>query len=104
MLVLLVEHFFTEDGRERFPAWVHEIGVAASRFPGFVDIRQLTRPDAPERSFFALSFAAPGDAQRWVDSPERRELLALMAPYRLQEQQGTRWLVGEVWSPAGERA
>jgi antibiotic biosynthesis monooxygenase (ABM) superfamily enzyme len=98
MIVLLVEHFFTEEGKARFPVWVREIGEVASRFPGFVDIRQMTRLDAPERSFFMLSFAAPEDVRGWIDSAERQELLVRMAPYRLKEQEGTRWLAGDAWS------
>ena len=104
MLVLLVEHFLTAEGRARFPAWVHEIGAGASRFPGFVDIRQMTRLDAPERCFFMLSFASPEHAQAWIASPQRQELLARMGPYRLQEQRGTRWLAGDPWTPTGDAA
>jgi antibiotic biosynthesis monooxygenase (ABM) superfamily enzyme len=100
MLMLLVEHFFDAPGRERFAAWVQAIGAAASQSPGFVDIRQLTRVDEPERSFFLLSFATPADAQRWVASAARQELLDEMAPYRLKPQEGVRWLAGESWSAA----
>src|SRR3954453_9752451 len=100
MIVLLVEHFCTEEGTARFPMWVPEIGEAASHFPGFVDIRQMTRLDAPERSFFMLTFEAPEHVRGWIDSPERQELLARMGPYRLKEQEGTRWLAGDSWSTA----
>jgi antibiotic biosynthesis monooxygenase (ABM) superfamily enzyme len=100
MILLLVEHFFTEPGRERFPAWVRAIGTTASRFAGFVDICQLTRLDEPERCFFLLRFASPADAQTWVASPERHALLDEMEPYRLKPQEGVRWLAGEAWSAA----
>jgi len=63
----------------------------------------MTRLDAPERCCFMLSFATPEDGRRWIESPQRQELLARMAPYRLQEQQGTRWLAGEAWAPASDR-
>jgi antibiotic biosynthesis monooxygenase (ABM) superfamily enzyme len=102
MIVLFVEHFFTAEGRERFPAWVREIGEVATRFPGFIEIRQMTRLDAPERCFFMLSFDTPEHVREWIDSPERKELLARMGPYRLREQEGTRWLAGDSWSAAGK--
>lgn len=102
MVMMLVEHFFTEDGRARFPTWVREIGTVASRFPGFVDIRQMTRVDAPERCFFMLGFSSPKHAQGWIDSQERQELLDLMKPYRLKEQEGTRWIAGNAWTSTGE--
>jgi antibiotic biosynthesis monooxygenase (ABM) superfamily enzyme len=101
MIVLLVEHFFTEEGKARFPTWVREIGEVASGFPGFIDIRQMTRLDAPDRSFFMLSFDTPEHVRGWIDCPERQELLARMGPYRLKEQEGTRWLAGESWSAIG---
>jgi len=104
MLVLLVEHFLTAEGRARFPAWVREIEEAASRFPGFVDIRQMTRLDAPERCFFMLMFASPEHAESWIDSPQRQALLARMGPYRLKEQEGTRWIAGDAWATAGATA
>jgi len=102
MVMMLVEHFFTEDGRARFPTWVREIGEVASRFPGFVDIRQMTRVDAPERCFFMLGFASPQHAQGWMDSQERHELLDRMAPYRLKEQEGTRWIAGDSFTSTVE--
>jgi antibiotic biosynthesis monooxygenase (ABM) superfamily enzyme len=102
MIVLLVEHFFTPEGRERFPSWIREIGRVASRFPGFVDIRQMTRIDEPERCFFELSFEGLDNAKAWIDCPERQDLLALMDPYRLKPQEGTRWLAGDSWSASDE--
>ena len=98
MIMLLVEHFFTPEGREQFPAWVQAIGEAASRFPGFSDIWQMTRRDEPARCFFLLAFDAPTDAHAWVASPERQELLDWMAPYRLKPQEGVTWIAGEPWS------
>jgi len=100
MLMLLVEHFFSEEGRAQFPTWVREIGDVASRFPGFVDIRQMTRVDAPERCFFMLVFSSPEYAQGWVASPQRLELLERMGPYRIKEQEGTRWIAGDAWAPS----
>ncbi len=99
MILLLVEHFFTDEGRERFPAWIQAIGEAASRFPGFSDIRQMTRRDEPDRCFFLLAFEEPAQAQVWIASPERQELLDQIGPYRLKPQEGTTWIAGERWSP-----
>jgi hypothetical protein len=42
MLVLLVEHIFTPEGRERFLFGCMRSGRPPARFPGFVDIRQMT--------------------------------------------------------------
>jgi antibiotic biosynthesis monooxygenase (ABM) superfamily enzyme len=101
MLMMLVEHFFSAPGRAHFPEWVRAIGGAASQFPGFVDIRQLTRLDEPERCFFLLSFATPAQAQAWVASAERQALLDQFAPWRLKPQEGVRWLAGASWLADG---
>ena len=90
MIVLLVEHFFTEEGKARFPAWVREIGAVASGFPGFIDIRQMTRLDAPDRSFFMLSFDMPEHVRGFDDVKERQHAemqqkqAELLSTFRLQ--------------------
>ena len=99
MIVALVEHFFNAAGREAFPTWIQSIGDAASRFPGFSDIRQMTRVDDPERCFFLLSFESREQLQSWVASSERIALLDQMAAFRLKKEEGVRWLVGEHWAP-----
>ncbi|HEX3721226.1 MAG TPA: hypothetical protein VHV31_00450 [Nitrolancea sp.] len=103
MIVALVEHFFSEEGRKRFPEWIQVIGDAASRFSGFVDIRQMTNIDDPDRTFFLLSFDSPAQMKSWVDSDERAELLKEQAPFRLKTHEATRWIAGESWSLANVR-
>src|SRR5437763_303354 len=100
MIMVLVEHFFTEGGRERFPAWVRAIGAAASRYSGFADIRQMTLRDEPQRCFFLLAFETPAQLQAWIASPDRQQLLDQMDAYRLKPQLGTTWIAGEPWSAA----
>lgn len=98
MFVILVEHFFDAQGRERFPTWVHRIGSAASRYPGFIDIQQMTPLGEPDRCCFMMSFETPQDAQQWITSSDRKIVLALMEPYPRGEHHATRWLAGESWS------
>ena len=98
MIDLLVEHFFTAEGQQRFPGWIREIGSRASRYPGFVDIRQMTRREEPDGCVFRMSFQTQEDAQLWITSADRKEVLALMEQYRLGEVRATHWLVGESWS------
>jgi antibiotic biosynthesis monooxygenase (ABM) superfamily enzyme len=100
MIVVLVEHFFNAAGRDAFPTWIQSIGEAASRFPGFADIRQMTRLDDPERCFFLLAFETPDQLQTWVASGERSALLDQMAAFREKKEEGVRWLAGEHWAPS----
>jgi hypothetical protein len=48
VFVILVEHFFDAQGRERFPSWVGRIGSAASRYPGFIDVQRMTPSGEPQ--------------------------------------------------------
>jgi hypothetical protein len=34
VIEIIVEHFFTGQGQQRFPAWIREIEALASRYPG----------------------------------------------------------------------
>ncbi|MCV7427875.1 hypothetical protein [Mycobacterium montefiorense] len=98
MIEIIVEHFFTTEGQQRFPVWIREIEALVSRYPGFIDIRQMTRLDEPDRCFFRMSFQTRQDAQRWTTSSDRRDVLALMQSFRLAEIQATRWLTSEARS------
>jgi antibiotic biosynthesis monooxygenase (ABM) superfamily enzyme len=98
VIEILTEHFFTAEGKQRFPAWMHEIGSRVSRYPGFIDMRQMTRLDEPDRCFFRMSFETRQHAQQWGASSDRKDVLALMEPYRLDERLATWWLSGESWS------
>ena len=95
MIEIVVEHSFTTEGRQRFPTWIHEIRLLASRYPGFIDIRQMTRLDEPGRCVFRMSFRTLQQAQQWITSSDRKYALALMEPYRVGELQATRWLTAQ---------
>jgi antibiotic biosynthesis monooxygenase (ABM) superfamily enzyme len=95
VIEIIVEHFFTGQGQQRFPVWIGEIEALARRYPGFVDIRQMTLLDEPDRCFFRMSFRTPEDARRWTTSSERKGVLALMEPFRVGELHATQWLTGE---------
>jgi antibiotic biosynthesis monooxygenase (ABM) superfamily enzyme len=98
VIEIFVEHHFTAEGQQRFPAWIHEIGSRARHYPGFVDIQQMTRLDAPERCVFKLSFQTEEYAEHWITSADRQDVLAMMAPFRLDKHRATRWLSGEPYS------
>src|SRR5262249_25543427 len=98
VIEIVVEHFLTDEGRQRFPAWIHEIGRLASRYPGFVDIQQTTPLDEPDRCLFRMSFKTRQDAQLWITSTHRQDVLALMEPQRVAELRATQWLTSESWS------
>jgi antibiotic biosynthesis monooxygenase (ABM) superfamily enzyme len=98
VIEIFVEHFFTAEGQQRFPAWIREIGSRACRYPGFVDIRQMTMLDEPDRCIFKLSFRTQEQAKQWTTSSDRNEVLVLMEAHRLGKPRATYWAAGESYS------
>jgi antibiotic biosynthesis monooxygenase (ABM) superfamily enzyme len=98
MIVTLVEFFLNAEGQQRFPDWVHRLGAFASTYEGFLDVRQMTPADEPNRSLFMLTFDTTEHTQRWMVSPERQELLGPILPFWIQESQITHYRAGQPWS------
>jgi antibiotic biosynthesis monooxygenase (ABM) superfamily enzyme len=97
--VTLIEFFLNEEGRERFPAWSRRLGALVARYPGFIDVRPMRPVDEPDRTVFELLFDTAENAQRWVDSSDRRDLLAGITPYWTKPYQGQWFLAGTSWTP-----
>lgn len=45
-----------------------------------------------------MSFQTRKHAHEWIASSDRKDVLALMEPYQLDELRATQWLTGESWS------
>jgi antibiotic biosynthesis monooxygenase (ABM) superfamily enzyme len=100
MIETLVEFFLNNEGRQRFSAWVHHVGAKASQYPGFIDIRQLTPLDEPDRCLFLLSFDTNPHVEQWVNSPHRQEVLAEMKPYWTDDYRPMKFLASQSWTAA----
>jgi antibiotic biosynthesis monooxygenase (ABM) superfamily enzyme len=94
VIATLVEFFLNSEGRQRFPAWVQRLRSLASGFPGFVELRQMTPLDEPERCLFLLTFDSSDHAQQWLVSSEREGLLAQITPFWTKHYQPTQFLAG----------
>lgn len=77
---LRIHHKVRTEAQARYETWLRQIIEAAGRFPGHQGVHIL-RPPAGERDYeIAVRFASEEDAQRWRESNERRELMAVIQP------------------------
>lgn len=98
MIATLVEFFLNDEGRQRFPAWLQQLASLASSCAGFIDLRQMTPIDEPDRCLFLLSFDTPDHVQQWLASTEREDLLAHIRPYWTKRYHPQQFSVG---APSG---
>jgi antibiotic biosynthesis monooxygenase (ABM) superfamily enzyme len=102
-VLALVEHFLDDEGQRRFPASLQRVADEASRYEGFVSLRQLRVPDDPSACLMLLEFADPVTLRRWVESPERAQILAEQEPHRVRELQSRRFFVESPLVPTPQR-
>ncbi|WP_208544593.1 antibiotic biosynthesis monooxygenase [Rathayibacter sp. VKM Ac-2759] len=82
--VLITTRVAPED-EGAFLAWQRRISAAESHFEGFAGHRvERPIPGLQEDWVVVLSFATEADLNRWIDSPERRALLADGAAFNQQ--------------------
>lgn len=70
----VVEHDVDPDRRAEYEAWLKRISPVAARFPGHLGV-QVTAPVSGGRYVMVVRFATKADAQRWIEAPERAELI-----------------------------
>ena len=75
MVIVLVEHFLSEEGQRYFPEWIEEIAEVLRGFEGFISIRQLTDVENPERCHLLLRFESLDLLRAWADSEEHDQMI-----------------------------
>ena len=86
MLIVFVEHFLTEAGREYFPVWMGEVRTAVAPFPGFRALRKVTDVEQSERCLLFLEFASVEELRVWGGSEAHRRALGKIKPYQVKKQ------------------
>lgn len=71
-----IHHRVQPGAVNRYETWLRQIIEAAGRFPGHQGVHILRPPEGHHDYEIAVRFASEGDAQRWRESAERRELMA----------------------------
>lgn len=86
MILVLVEHFLSEEGQQYFPTWIDEIAEVLRDFDGFIFIRQLTDVDEPDRCQLLLRFESLDLLRAWADSEEHDHMIERLSSYQKRKQ------------------
>jgi antibiotic biosynthesis monooxygenase (ABM) superfamily enzyme len=86
MIIIHVEHFLNEEGRQDFPVWIGRCSAVLSRFEGFISIRQLADVNDEEACHLLMEFDNVDNLKAWSSSKEHDTLVAQLEPYRSKKQ------------------
>jgi antibiotic biosynthesis monooxygenase (ABM) superfamily enzyme len=87
MIIVLVEHFLSEAGRQYFPAWIKEVETVLGRWDGFVKIEQIQDVESENSTHLLLQFESLALLRTWSKSEEHDQMIAKLTPFRLKKQQ-----------------
>ncbi|PAU87312.1 antibiotic biosynthesis monooxygenase [Pseudomonas sp. WN033] len=83
---IIIRHQVSPDNRNRYETWLRQIITTAARFPGHQGVHIL-RPVGTDQTFeIAVRFSSQEQAQNWLDSDQRRELIADIRPILTQTE------------------
>ncbi|MCP4439574.1 MAG: hypothetical protein GY810_11585 [Aureispira sp.] len=86
MIMVLIEHFLNEEGREYLPHWVDELCPIIEEFEGFQSIQRLQLIHTnPNRAHLAMRFHNLEQLKVWARSEEHNHHIEKLAPYMLQK-------------------
>lgn len=86
MIMVLIEHFLTTEGRAYLAHWVDELCPILEEFEGFRSVQQLQLIHTnPNRAHLALKFQTLEQLKTWARSEEHQQHLEKLAPYMLQK-------------------
>lgn len=86
MIMVLIEHFLTVEGRAYLPHWVDELCPILAEFEGFKSVKQLQLIHTnPNRAHLVLKFENIEQLKAWARSEAHQHHLEKLAPYMLQK-------------------
>jgi antibiotic biosynthesis monooxygenase (ABM) superfamily enzyme len=98
MIMVHVEHYLNEAGRDYFPHWVKNAATILPRFNGYISIRQIVLIADTNTCHVLLEFGALDLLREWSSSQEHQDLITLLVPYQLQKWRSQIFEVGRVYT------
>lgn len=86
MVIVLVEHFLNEAGRQYFPSWIKEVETVLQEWKGFVKIDLLKDVESDNSTHLLIQFENLSLLRAWSKSEEHDQMIAKLAPFRLKKQ------------------
>ena len=73
---LFIQHRVRHSEIPRYERWLHVILAKAAEYPGHQGVHIIRPPAGDNEYSIVIRFATAADASHWVDSPDRKQLLA----------------------------
>lgn len=81
IVTTIISHEVLAGAESRYENWLAEAREACRKFAGYLST-DVIRPVAGRRNYTVIiRFTGFDELSAWIDSPERRDLLAKMAPF-----------------------
>ncbi|MHA1974000.1 MAG: hypothetical protein ACTSW1_13460 [Candidatus Hodarchaeales archaeon] len=84
MILIHVQHFLNDEGREYFPKWIKETERTLKNFKGFKSLKKATRMEEPLENHLFLEFNNLNTLNRWSTSKEHRKLVNKLKKYSIK--------------------
>ncbi len=76
---LFIQHRVRPDAISRYESWLHIILAKAAEYPGHQGVHIIRPPEGDTEYSIVIRYATAADADRWVNSRERLQLLDSVA-------------------------
>lgn len=86
MILVIVEHFLTEDGKIFFPEWLKLAENELIQYQGFIKIQKIDDVENDQRSLILLQFDKLENLKNWSKSEIHDNCLEQLKPYMIQKQ------------------
>ena len=87
MILVIVEHFLSDEGKKIFPEWLKKADSILQSFAGYQSIGKLEQLDYPDSCLLLLRFDCIDNLKIWSGSEEHNKLLSELLPYRFEKHQ-----------------
>ena len=86
MILVLVEHYLTEEAQYFFPEWISQVREALRDFEGFIALDQIKDLQDDSRSLLLLKFESIELLRVWSSSEIHDQMLEKLKPVMLKKQ------------------
>ena len=96
MILVIVEHFLTDDGMKFFPEWIRKTNEILLSFEGFISLEQIESIPNENRTLLLLRFTSIEQLRAWSSSSAHQQALDELMPYRLVKQKSLIYQLGRM--------
>lgn len=83
---IIIRHTVKPSRRDQYETWLRQIIAAAAKFPGHQGVHVVRPPEGHDTFEIAVRFSHAEEAEAWLNSDVRRELISCIAPALASEE------------------